>query len=274
MTSNSRLLRLAHTGCSLATLAVALGWPTVARAQGVDEFGSYTPPEMRQAANSSQNFALELRFGPYLPRVDSEFSNGETPFRDYFGTTNRLSFGIEFDWLPLEIKNTLRFGPGIGLMYTTMSAGAFIANSGEGNDRTTKTRAGQDTSLRVLPHWAAAVLRIDALARRTWIPIVLVGKVGIADALWWVKDEPTTRRSRVGDVSGRGRSYGAYYGAGVHLDFSFLDDQRRKRLDSFLGINRIYFFGEMYALELDGFGSEGVMNVGDRSWVLGMAFDL
>lgn len=272
MTPNSRVFRFARKSTATISAAVALASPALASAQGVDEFGVYGPADTtRPERQSPLNFALELRFGPYLPQVDAEFSNGEKPFERYFGTKNRVAVGLEFDWLPLVIPDTLRFGPGFGLMYSSMGAGAFI------HDFPT-ARATQRTALRVMPHWVTAVLRVDALAKRTWIPLVFTAKLGLAEALWWTSDKPSTRPARVNgemtNVSGRGRSYGLYYGIGAQLDLSFLDPQRRKRLDSFTGINNIYFFGEFYGLELNGFGAGDVMNVGDRSWVLGLAFDL
>jgi hypothetical protein len=272
MTSNQRnICQARKSSSSFFAAACVLGMPALANAQGVDEFGVYGPPLASSERQSPLNFALEVRFGPYLPRVDSEFTDGSKPFERYFGTKNRVALGLEFDWLPLAIPDVLRFGPGFGLMYTTMSAHAFIHNFPD-------ERAGQTTALRVLPHWATAVLHVDALAKRTFIPVVLTAKLGLAEALWWVKDEPKNRPARIDgqmtDIKGEGRSYGLYYGIGAQLDLSFLDTQRRKRLDSFTGINSIYFFGEFYGLELNGFGSSGVMNVGDRSWVLGLAFDI
>jgi hypothetical protein len=235
-------------------------------AQNVDDFGRYQDPAARPQA-STQNFTLELRVGPYLPRVDSEFSDRK-PFERFYGTKNRVALGFEFDWLPLEIRNTLRFGPGVGMMYTHVGADAFIKEDPESR------AAGQTTSLSVFPHWVAAVLRFDALARRTPIPIVFAAKAGLAQALWWTSDEPRNSPAYDG-TKGRGRSYGYYYGAGAMFDFGFLDSTRSKRLDAFLGINNIYFFGEFYALELSGFGGDSaMMRVGDRSWVLGLAFDL
>jgi hypothetical protein len=234
-------------------------------AQSVDDFGRYDEPGM-QAETSSQNFTLELRGGPYLPRVDSEFPVNR-PFETFYGAKRRVALGAEFDWYPFEIRNTLRFGPGVGVMYTSVGADGFIKKDPENR------ASGQTSSLKVFPHWVAAVLRFDALARRTPIPIVFTAKAGLAQALWWTSDEPRNSPAYDGSM-GRGRSYGYYYGAGAMLDFGFLDNTRSKRLDAFLGINHIYFFGEFYALELDGFGATDIMNVGDRSWVLGLAFDL
>jgi hypothetical protein len=268
MSSKPLLFRLAQLVRFIAPfLGGMLFCPNRALAQDVDEFGTYGPSTNAPERSSPMNFGLELRFGPYLPRVDSEFTNGEAPFKRYFGTTNRLAVGTEFDWFPLKLDRILRFGPGVGVMYTAIGADAFF-------NRFPDQRApGQRTSIRILPHWATAVLHVDALAQRTPIPLVLTAKVGLAHALWWVKDLPQTMRAEDGTL-GRGRSYGTYYGLGAQLDLGFLDSTRKKRLDSFIGINSIYFYGEFYILNLDGFGASGVMNLSDRSWVLGLAFDL
>jgi hypothetical protein len=247
--------------------------PAVAGAQGVDEFGAYGPPPDRAARQSSQNFTLELRMGPYLPDVDAEFPSGDAggPFTRYFGRKRRVAVGLELDWLPLTVRDVLRFGPAAGVMYTTFGGKPFFEdNDGEA---TSETATGQTTSLRTFPHWIGGVLRIDALARMTPIPLVFAGKAGLAHALWWTDDMPKDSPAADG-TKGRGRSYGSYFGVGTYLDFGFLDDMSRKRLDAFLGINRLYIFGELYWLQLDGFGANKVMNLSDQSWVLGLALDI
>jgi hypothetical protein len=267
MSSKPLVFRLGQRLCRQGLLVASmLGAPNLAQAQGVDEFGTYGNQSSGRHSETPINFALELRMGPYLPRVDSEFQNyPNPPFQYYFGNKNRLSAGLELDWLPFVVKDTLRLGAGIGAMYTAVSADAFRHDNGE-------RAAGQTTSLRVFPHWITAVLRLDALARRASIPVVFSAKLGFAHALWWTSDQPRNTPAYDGTM-GRGRSYGMYYGVGANLDLSFLEPTRRKLVDSFLGINHIYFFGELYALELNGFGSSRVMNVGDRSWVLGLALD-
>lgn len=250
-------------------LSVASGFvlttPATANAQQIDEFGRYETEATKPNRESRRDFALELRFGPYLPRVDSEFSNGNTPFRDYFGTKNRFMVGAEFDWLPLTIPKTLRVGVGAGVSYTSMSTKApKTADHG--------VKSAQDTRFRELPHWLVGVLRVDALHRRTPVPLVFVGKLGLANGLWWVKDDPSSNSAA--GIKGHGMSYGVYYGGGVQLDLGFLDSGRARRLDNNVGINAMYFFGEFYGMELTSFGSSDAMHVGDRSWVLGLAMDI
>jgi len=235
-----------------------------ARAQGVDEFGPYGGREDLSRLESPQNFALELRFGPYLPNVDQEFSGAATPFRDVFGSTDRLMVGTEFDWQAFRVDNVLSLGPGVGVSYTALSARAPLA-SGDG-------RADQRTKLKILPTWLVGVLRIDALARLTPVPLAFSAKVGLGHALWWASDGDGTSTADDGS-KGRGRSYGYTYSAGAMLDLSFLEPSRANHLDAATGVNHMYLIFEWYALELDGFGSGNVMNVGDRNWMLGLAMD-
>jgi hypothetical protein len=247
-----------------ALCGITLTLPKLAQAQIVDEFGSYMPEESRAPRESSRNFAFEVRFGPYLPRVDSEFSNGNTPFKDYYGTKDRFMLGAEFDWLPFTVPDVLRLGIGAGISYTTMSTKAPVHFDH-------REKSGQDTRLRVMPQWLVGVARVDVLNRRTSVPLVFVGKVGLANGMWWVADDPSP--SGANGVKGRGMSQGIYYGVGVQLDLGFTDPYRKKRLDTFVGINNVYFFGELYGMELSSFGAADAMHVGDRSWVLGISMD-
>jgi len=250
--------------CLATSFATFSALPEEAQAQQVDEFGAYRPPSEAYKRESSRDFSFELRFGPYLPRVDQEFTNGAAPFNQYFGKSHRLMLGAEFDWLPMEIPNVLRLGVGAGISYTSMSAKAI-------QNLTEDVRTAQDTGFRVLPQWVVGVAKLDVLARRTPIPVIFVGKLGLANALWWVSDDPSANSA--GGVKGRGMSYGAYYGIGAGLDLGALDPWRAKRMDTFMGINGVYLYGELYGMELADFGLKDAMHVGDRNWLLGLSFD-
>lgn len=257
----SKSSSLLQVGRLLGLCAIQLLVASVAQAQQSDELG---PFRSLQRNESSRHFALELRFGPYLPRVDSEFSDGSHPFRDYFGTKNRVMPGLELDWLPVSVPNVLRFGAGAGVSYTSMTGTTKQADGGTEDP-------GQDTRFRVLPHWLVGVVRVDFLDRKTPIPVVFTGKLGLANSLWWVKDSPSS--SSADGLKGRGQSYGYYYGLGAALNLGILDPYRAKRLDGNMGINAIYLFGELYGMELDSFGKKNAMHVGDRNWVLGLSVD-
>jgi hypothetical protein len=232
---------------------------STARAQGVDEFGAYGTSERHW--ESSQDFALELRLGPYRPRIDDEFS-GATPYRDVFGTGTRLMIGTEFDWQVLDVGGIGSLGPGVGIGYTRMSARAAFAD-GSG-------LSSEDTSLIIVPLWAAAVFRVDALARQTPVPLAFYGKAGLATGLWWVKDGDGTAVDDNG-VRGKGRSDGWMIAGGLMLDLGFIDEESSRQMDVDSGINHSYLFGELMAL---GLGASDSMRVGANTWLAGLAFEL
>ncbi len=251
---NRRSLFFTTTALALATLGAG-----TARAQGVDEFGAYgdTSPA------SDQYLALEVRFGPYLPNVDDEFSDA-APFEETFGNDNRYLLGLEVDWQALRIPNVGSFGPGIGWGYTTMSAGAPFAD-GTGLSE-------QETSLSLMPMYLVGVFRVDALAQQTPVPLAAYAKAGLGYALWWVSDGAGT--AEAGDVSGRGASYGYQFALGGMLLLDALDRESAVRMDAASGINNSYFFIEWYFSRLDGFGAADQMQVGTSTWMLGLVFEI
>src|SRR4051812_13178710 len=101
-----------------ASLA-ALSLPGVAAAQTFQLFG----PDMgRNPYESAQNFGFELRFSPWQPAIDSEFTGGTGPFLDYFGTLDSdghkrvsdvLLSAIEFDWQVLRVNPVGSLGLGV-----------------------------------------------------------------------------------------------------------------------------------------------------------------
>ncbi len=132
----------------------------------VDEFGQYGDVKRQE---SPQNMAVEIRLGPYLPDVDSEFGNGSQPFTDHFGKKNRWMLGLELDWQLLKLDRIGSLGPGVGFGYTTMESKDFHDPA----DDSDRDEAAEGSTLKVLPFYGVAVLRIDALAKRTPCPGLL-----------------------------------------------------------------------------------------------------
>src|SRR5262249_22315488 len=91
----------ANAGQAVRRAALAVGlllaWAGSARAQiGGRErnFGGTQPGAHR----SPENWAFELRFGPYRPDVDSEFGGRTMPYQEFFGSGASLLFGFEVDY--------------------------------------------------------------------------------------------------------------------------------------------------------------------------------
>jgi hypothetical protein len=251
---------------ALAVLGSAFGvlWSARADAQGVDEFGAYGGLERAGAAESPQHAALELRFGRYVPQVDSEFGATATPFEDTFGGDSRYLIGLEVDWQALRIASVGTLGPGFGWGYTKASADAPIAATTE--------RSDQRTTLTVMPMYLVGVFRADVLARETPIPLVGYVKGGLGYALWWVSGPDRLARDDDG-VVGKGSSYGPQFALGGMLLLDFMDEESAIELDNATGMNNSYFFVEWYVSDLDCFGGD-CMQVGANTWMLGLALEI
>lgn len=230
----------------------------------------------RRVPETPQHFAFELRFGPYKPDVDSEFSNGKTPYASTFGNGKGFHFGVEFDWQALRIPHFGTLGPGFGWGYSRRSAVATVAEGPKaGQD------SGQSTYLTIMPMYADLVLRIDVLARDFEVPLVPYGKFGMGLGLWSSSTDngisyannPSTGEERVA----RGRSWGTHAALGGMFLLDILDRTAALGFDSELGVNNSYVFFEWQWSKLDGsfspFEGGKQMHVGTSGWVLGLALE-
>jgi hypothetical protein len=253
--------RIARALASLAAVAaISLPSPS-ARAQGVDEFGSYGVRRGEQS-ESEQDAAYELRFGRYEPEVDSEL--GSTPFRDTFGGATRFIIGAEGDWQLLRVPHFGTLGPGFGFGITKFTGkAAFTDGSGISES---------DTRLWIAPMYLVAVARADVFMRDFHIPLVPYAKLGLGYGLWWSSDGEKT--PNVDGKVGRGASYGLTYALGGMFLLDVLDPDDAVTADGITGINNSYVFLEWFRPQLDGFGSNKVMDIGSSSWLLGVAVEM
>ncbi len=236
----------------------------VAGAQSVSDYSSYRSGT-RQAAGSNRFGLLEIRFGPYNANVDSEF-DGATPYADTFGDTTRFMIGLEFDWQALIIPGLLSFGPGVGWGYTRASGKARLTNPPPDGS----TLSGETTALWIMPMYAVGVLRVDALVHQAGIPLVGYVKAGLGAGLWRASDGNGT--SEVDGVKGLDISLGYQFALGGMFHLNFVEPQAAQAMDNSSGVNSTYLFIEWYHSQLDNFGA-GAMQVGDSTWIAGLAFE-
>jgi hypothetical protein len=205
---------------------------------------------------SPQAWNLELRFGPYKPDVDSEFSargSAAHPYADVFGSSNRLMMQIEIDRQVLRrLGGTWAVGVAVG--YFRASGAALAADL--------KTPSGDQTGLRLIPLSAALVYRAESLRERFGSPLVPYAKVGLDCTLWQMTD--------TSKASADGRTFGWHAAAGVSLDLSFLDPEAARAMDRESGINQTALFFEGARYSIDGFGSGTALHVGDTTWFAGL----
>jgi hypothetical protein len=208
---------------------------------------------------SPRAWNFELRFGPYRPDVDSEFSDrGSTarPYAQTFGSSRHLMAGLEIDRQVLHRGGTWAVGLGVG--HYQVSAAALEANL--------STRSGDQTTLTLIPAWLSLVYRADILRQRFHSPLVPYAKAGLDCSFWKTSDtsEPSTD----------GKTFGWHAAAGLSFDLSVLDPEDAHDMDRESGVNQTAVFFEYAHASLDGFGSGSVLHVGDTTWTAGLMVEL
>ena len=181
--------RLAGMGRSLGLLALVLAGvftlPGVARAQVItSERGRHASP---------QHFALEFRFSPYKPDIDSEFEGtNRHPYQDFFGSGRHLLSQLEFDYQIIRHVGSLGVGASVG----------YFKTSGKNLIAETDMASADESSLRLIPFSISAVYRFDLPYERLNIPLVPYGKLGFDYVLWTVNNG----NEEVPSAGGRTRS--------------------------------------------------------------------
>lgn len=281
LAARRRRSRRWRRGALALLAALPLLAPTPAEAQTFQLFGNR---ESLRRWESPQNFAFELRGGPYYPDVDGELRGRATPFRDMFGSSERVLISGEFDWQILRVHPVGSLGLAVGAGYTVFSAVAPVTQAPMGAPATwTRPSDGQETSLHVIPGFIGGVVRIDALARHTVVPLVPYVKFGLGFAYWWsTLGENLSRRSATTSpgvlpsdndvgVAATGLSLGTHFAAGLMLRLDFLEPGASRRWDSVMGVNHSYIFGEYTRAEVGTSGTQ--LQLSSETWNLGLAFE-
>jgi hypothetical protein len=249
-------------------------------------------------AAQKATFTVEIRFGPYLPDVDSGVPASapvgmRTPFTDVFGlncgattpvftgsVSPRVLGGVEVDYHPIRIPFVGSLGPGVGWSFTSFSNNAQLSSS----TRSAPVCSAENTTLTIMPMYGAAVLRADELMRRTGIPIVPYGKFGVGVAWWRSSNDLGTEQicgtgaaARCTSATtpvvahGTGLTPSLHFAVGAALALNFLEPQASARLDASTGVHHAYVFGEYYNDKLQLFAN--ALHVEASSFVGGLAVD-
>lgn len=222
---------------------------------------------------SSQKFAFELRFAPFVPAVDTNPSlHGATPYHDTFHSSPRVLFEMELDYQVLRIPHLGTLGPGVGIGYTKMSGPAPFISPHPNPDGSVSTISGENTSLEIYPFYAVAVLRADVFWRELHVPLVPYAKLGIGYSIWRASNELGT--STYGGQSGVGGSLGTQVAVGLGFNLNIFDEYSAMNFDDAVGVNGTYVFAEYARSDLDGLGVQSnPLRVGGEAWTFGLAFE-
>lgn len=249
-----RVGRLATSSLVLATTLLASGaFEPLARAQPV------------RTLESPQYFAFELKFGPYAPDIDSEFSAGETPFRDIFGSGTGLLSQLEVDFQLLHLFGSL--GVGLSVGYYSTSAETCATPTG-GTDNCATKLSGDETTVTLVPLAALAVYRFDVLADRLSIPLVPYAKFGLNYTLWWMRRSSGSISQDEAGNKARGGNFGWQLNVGLALRLDGADPGAAQTLDADFGVNHTYLFAEMLHVN-----SSSEPRLGDTTVMGGLAVE-
>ncbi|MFH2006515.1 MAG: MXAN_2562 family outer membrane beta-barrel protein [bacterium] len=197
---------------------------------------------------SPQWFALEFKFGPYKPDVDSEFGGSGGPYKDIFGTKLRLMSQFTFDVQFLKKHGTLGVGGTFGYF---QAKGKALLESGE--------PSGDDTTFNIMPFILQLVYRWDYTFKKWNIPLVPYIRAGFVYAFYWITDGngDTAHFGAQG-----GKAHGGVWGYQINIGLAFvldvLEPSAAKRMDTELGINHTYLFCEFVHSGLDDFGGDRI----------------
>jgi hypothetical protein len=268
--------RLLRASLGASAVAALLAFAAPARAQmhsPSTDWRRLDRTESLGKTTSTQQFTFELRFGQYFPEVDNKpglakDGAGHLPYQAVFGHdadgtplgNDQFYMGVELDYLPFRIPYIGALGPGLGWGYTHTSALAKLSA-----DRTKVSTTS--TAFTIMPMHLSAVLRFDELMRRTGVPIVPYGKVGLGLGIWTSSPVPT-------GFTGTGATWGLHFAAGAMVALNFLDPRSSARLDESTGVNHAYVFGEIMRANLNGLAATPTYYLGSTSWVAGLAIDL
>ncbi len=233
---------------------------------------------------SPQHFALELKFGPYLPTVDRNYTGPDTfgPYAKVFGKTDDrgvttaepksgLMPALAFEWQFFNPADTGPLGVGYTFSFFRDSAKALLANADPNAD---SIRSEADSTIFwTMPMALQLVYRLEIFADRWQVPLVPYAKGGLAWALWWSKDgDGNLSRNSRGEKA-LGGVWGWQLNAGGMLQLDFLERGSSRNLDRTSGINHTYLFGEFQLSRIDNFGRKESMSLGDTTWFVGLALE-
>ena len=256
MTAEKRRAAVSR-GIGVSCALIAIGaFPSSAAAQVISS--------QNDRYKSPQHFALELRFGPYKPDIDSEFSGPDPahPYQDFFGSGRKLMSQIEFDYQ--IIRHVGSAGVGLGIGYFNESGRNLTVPDG--------TVSADTSTLTLIPFSLSAVYRFDWGLEYLKIPLVPYGKLGLDYVMWSIANGNGDVPEAAGGI-GHGGTWGWHAAVGLSFVLDFLDPVAAHQFDVESGVNHTHLFVELGHWDVSGLGAANKLHVGDTTWVGGLLFE-
>jgi hypothetical protein len=216
---NASLLLLALVGLTVSSRAAA---------RAPDTFEEqYAEPIIIE---SPMWFAFEFKLGPFRP--DS------SAFHKTFGDDRGWLLGTELDITAYHIPYVGQLNVGFGWGWANYDAKTVTVSTG--------APSGESTEFTLYPMSLLAVLRVDALARMTVVPLTFAGKLGYDFVRW-----KATTGSQTDDA---GLNTGLRWGAQAAFELDIIDRKSARRLDDDFGVNHTFLLFEYFGSMTKGTG--------------------
>ncbi len=232
--------------------------------------------------DSPQRFALEVKFGPYLPEIDRKYTgSGLGPYANVYGETDedgratgqpKKGFygAIAFEYQIVRLAGPL----GIGFQWSMFRDKAQALLADPPADAKASVRSAADsTRFATMPLALQAVYRFELLADRFRVPLVPYAKFGLNYSFWWSKNGSGEISVLENGDKARGGAWGIQGNFGGMLRLDWLERGEARNLDRITGINHTYIFGEWQFSRVNNFGRKNSINLGDSTWLVGLAIE-
>ncbi len=229
------------------------------------------------ASSVEPMFQLQLRFGPYYPKVDDEGLDrvGDVePFKTVFGGGSEYLFELGLDY---------ELWRGFGVLTVGGSAG-FVQYMGKGRIEFTNdageldTLESSDTTVfNFIPLRLTVGYTFDLFNEKWDVPLLPYVSGGLSYYVWWILDG-VGNVSQFEEVEGeggpdaRGGIFGLHFSVGMKVLLDWLDPNAAAHLESEVGVINTYFFTEFNLNWVDGFGGEH-FNLSDETVMFGLMFE-
>lgn len=212
-------------------------------------------------AESPRNFMVEVKFGPFRPDVDKEFST-KRPWNDTFGGGQNLMSQLEVDYEVFTKVGIIAVGGTFG--YSLSEGHGLLANG---------TKSSDLTKFNLIPLSLALIYRFDYLAHRFSIPFVPVVKGGLDAWFWWSTNGQGKISKAADGTTGRGLTFGGHVSVGLMFLLDAVAPMMAQTFDAELGVNNSYLFAEYTWNFMDDFGSRKSFNLSSRNFMAGLAIE-
>jgi hypothetical protein len=226
---------------------------------------------------SESKWILGVRAGPYTPDIDKQLGGPSPgPYKQMFGGKASIVPMVDFDRVLLD-----RFGgqitAGLSIGFLHRSADAFSITS-KPTDPNRQRIPGATNSFTLIPFALLAGYRFTLLSDNYNIPLVPYVRGGLAYYPWFVR-APAGGFAEICDANGNNcgnRALGASLGVQGSIGLSIRAESISASTAQSIrqsGFQHIGIYGELSIAQVDGFGSDKKLSVGDRNWFGGINFE-